>query len=68
MTMKSPPRISGQRSGIARVAQDLRALIPMAPTMGPRSVPRPPTATQTTASRDFSAVISLGLMMPTCGT
>ena len=35
--------------------------------IGPIKVPRPPTATQTTASRDFSGDISLGLIMPTCG-
>ena len=54
--------------GKARVAQLLRALTPMAPRTGPINVPRPPTATHTTASSDLSGAISLGLMMPTCGT
>ncbi len=34
----------------------------------PISVPRPPTATQITASMEFAGANSLGLMMPTCGT
>ena len=33
----------------------------------PDESPAPPTATQTTASSDFSGDISLGLMIPTCG-
>ncbi len=49
------------------MAQLFRAFTKIAPTIGPTSVPRPPTATQTTASRDLSVAISLGLMMPTCG-
>ena len=36
--------------------------------MAPANVPRPPTATQITASIEFPGVNSLGLMMPTCGT
>ena len=46
----------------------LPALTRMAPMIGPRIVPRPPTATQITASIEFSGANSLGLMMPTCGT
>src|SRR6266849_1291621 len=65
---KSVPRISNQRSGKARVVQLFRALTPIAPRIGPTKVPRPPTATQTTASSDFSGDISLGLMIPTWGT
>ena len=34
----------------------------------PYSVPRPPIATQTTTSIEFSGANSPGLMMPTCGT
>ena len=33
----------------------------------PDESPAPPTATQTTASSDFSGDISLGLIIPTCG-
>ena len=36
--------------------------------IGPISVPRPPTATQIAISIEFAGDISLGLMMPTCGT
>ena len=36
--------------------------------MGPISVPRPPTATQMAISMELAGDISLGLMMPTCGT
>ncbi|MCY1450552.1 hypothetical protein D9M71_673690 [compost metagenome] len=39
-----------------------------APSSGPISVPRPPKATQTAASIELVGDISLGLMMPTCGT
>ena len=39
-----------------------------APTIGPISVPRPPTATHTAISMDLIGAISFGLMMPTCGT
>ena len=39
-----------------------------APTIAPSSVPRPPTATQMAISIEFAGDISLGLMMPTCGT
>src|SRR5882724_6588205 len=65
---KSVPRISNQRSGNARVVQLFSAFTPIAPRIGPIKVPRPPTATQTTASNDFSGAISLGLIIPTCGT
>src|SRR6267378_7395552 len=65
---KSPPRISCQRSGNARVVQLFSAFTPIAPRIGPIKVPRPPTATQTTASSDFSGAISLGLIIPTWGT
>ena len=34
----------------------------------PTSVPRPPTATQIAISIEFDGCISLGLMIPTCGT
>ncbi len=39
-----------------------------APSAAPTSVPRPPTATQTTASMELAGWNSEGLMMPTCGT
>ena len=38
------------------------------PATAPVSVPRPPTATQITASIELAGENSLGLMMPTCGT
>ena len=36
--------------------------------IAPTSLPRPPTATQIAISIEFAGDISLGLMMPTCGT
>ena len=36
--------------------------------MGPISVARPPTAAQIAISIELAGLISLGLMMPTCGT
>ncbi|MNT71517.1 hypothetical protein D3C72_2100100 [compost metagenome] len=48
--------------------QVFRPLTAPAPMMGPTSVPRPPVATQITISIEVSVDISLGLMMPTCGT
>ncbi|OQB88581.1 MAG: hypothetical protein BWX86_02652 [Verrucomicrobia bacterium ADurb.Bin122] len=67
-TMNRAPIRNSHSSGAARVAQLLSALTETAPRIGPSSVPRPPTATQTTASSDLSGVISLGLMMPICAT
>ena len=43
-------------------------LLLAAPTTGPIKVPRPPTATHSTASIELPGANSLGLMMPTCGT
>ena len=39
-----------------------------APSAAPARVPRPPTATQMTASMELAGENSPGLMMPTCGT
>ena len=39
-----------------------------APRIGPINVARPPTAAQIAISIEFAGLISLGLMMPTCGT
>lgn len=39
-----------------------------APMIGPIKVARPPTAAQIAISIELAALISLGLMMPTCGT
>ena len=39
-----------------------------APITAPTSDPRPPTATQIAISIEFEGCISLGLMIPTCGT
>ena len=48
--------------------QLLAPLTMNAPTIGPISVPRPPTAVQIAISIELAGDISLGLMMPTCGT
>jgi hypothetical protein len=50
------------------VNQLLAPLTKKAPMMGPMSVARPPTAAQIAISMLAAGVISLGLMMPTCGT
>ena len=67
-TMKSAPRKNSQISGAAPVNKLLAPLTAKAPTIAPTSVPRPPTATQTAISIELPGDISLGLMMPTCGT
>ena len=46
----------------------LAELTTAAPITGPISVPRPPTAAQIAISIELAGDISLGLMMPTCGT
>ena len=61
-------RGSRQTVGKAPVSQVLPILTIKAPITGPISVPRPPTATQSTASMELPGANSLGLMMPTCGT
>ena len=48
--------------------QLLAPLTKNAPMMGPIKVPRPPTAAQIAISMPAAGLISLGLMMPTCGT
>ena len=55
-------------AGAALVSQVLSPLTLKAPITAPTSVPRPPTATQITASIEFAGENSDGLMMPTCGT
>ena len=67
-TMNSAPSANSQISGNAPVSQVLPTLTMKAPITGPISVPRPPKATQITASIELPGANSLGLMMPTCGT
>ena len=64
----SAPRKNSQYSANAAVNTLFAPLTSAAPTIGPTSVPRPPIATQITISIEFDGAISLGLMMPTCGT
>src|SRR5271165_2441370 len=66
--MNKAPRANSQNSGSALVNQVLPKFTINAPRMAPASVPRPPTATQITASIEFAGENSLGLMIPTCGT
>ena len=66
--MNSAPRKYSQISGKACVNQLFAPLTKKAPTIGPISVPRPPTAAQMAISMLAAGDISLGLMMPTCGT
>src|SRR5690606_6799502 len=66
--MNSAPRANSQYSGKATVNQLFMPLTRPAPSSGPISVPRPPRATQMAASMELVGDISLGLMMPTCGT
>ena len=66
--MNSAPRKYSQNSGAATVSQLLAPLTRKAPTMGPISVARPPTAVQMAISIEAAGLISPGLMMPTCGT
>ena len=64
----SAPRKNSQNSANAAVNMLFAPLTIAAPTIGPTSVPRPPIATQITISIEFDGAISLGLMIPTCGT
>ena len=66
--MNSRPSTNSQYSGSACVNQLLPRFTTAAPITGPISVPRPPTAVQIAISIEFAGDISLGLMMPTCGT
>ncbi len=66
--MKMRPRNSCQYSGIATVKMLFAPLTNPAPSTGPIRVPRPPSATQMAASMELVGDISLGLMIPTCGT
>ena len=66
--MNSRPRTNSQNSGNATVNQLFAPFTTTAPRIGPSSVPRPPTATQIAISIELAGDISLGLMMPTCGT
>src|SRR6185369_10815786 len=63
--MNSAPRKYSQISGAATVSQLLAPLTRKAPTIGPASVARPPTAAQIAISIELAGLISLGLMMPT---
>src|SRR6266568_2593990 len=66
--MNSSPSANSQYSGNALVNQLLPRLTAAAPNIGPTSVPRPPTAVQIAISIELAGDISLGLMIPTCGT
>ena len=66
--MNRAPSPNSQISGNAPVNQVLAKLTTTAPSAAPTSVPRPPTATQITASIELAGANSDGLMMPTCGT
>ena len=66
--MNSAPRKYSQNSGANTVSQLLAPLTMKAPMIGPISVARPPTAAQIAISIELAGLISLGLMMPTCGT
>ncbi|MCY1459486.1 hypothetical protein D9M71_769660 [compost metagenome] len=66
--MNSAPRKNSQYSGNATVNQLFMPLTTPAPSNGPIKVPRPPRATHTAASIELVGDISLGLMIPTCGT
>ncbi|VTQ11736.1 Uncharacterised protein [Pseudomonas aeruginosa] len=66
--MNSAPRKNSQYSGKATVNQLFAPFTTPAPSSGPSRVPRPPRATQTAASMELVGDISLGLMIPTCGT
>ena len=59
--MNSAPSANSQTSGSAPVSQVLPKLTTKAPTTGPISVPRPPTATQITASIELPGENSLGI-------
>ncbi len=60
--MNSAPSANSQTSGSAPVKyQVLPALTSSAPSIGPTSVPRPPTATQITTSIEFAGENSLGV-------
>ena len=66
--IKRAPKKYNQYSGADTVNQLLTPLTMKAPMMGPISVARPPTAAQMAISIELAGLISLGLMMPTCGT
>src|SRR5262249_43287444 len=66
--MKISPRKYSQYSGNACVKKLFAPFTRPAPKAAPTSVPRPPTATQMAISIELAGDISLGLMMPTCGT
>ena len=66
--MKIAPSANSQYSGKATVKKLLAPFTRPAPRIAPTSVPRPPTATQIAISIELAGDISLGLMMPTCGT
>src|SRR5688572_9388535 len=66
--MKIRPSAYSQYSGKACVKKLFAPFTAPAPRIAPASVPRPPTATQMAISIELAGDISLGLMMPTCGT
>ncbi len=66
--MNRAPSANSHNSGSAPVKMVLPTFTSTAPRIAPTSVPRPPTATQITASIELAGENSPGLMMPTCGT
>src|SRR6185295_13532753 len=66
--MNNRPSANSQYSGNAWVNQLLPRLTTAAPSTGPINVPRPPTAVQIAISIEVAGDISLGLIIPTCGT
>ena len=66
--MNKRPRKYSHRSGKLTVSQLFAPFTSAAPSTGPISEARPPTATQMAISIELPGDISLGLMMPTWGT
>ena len=66
--MNKAPNTYNQNSGATTVSQLFAPLTMKAPMMGPNKLPLPPTAAHTAISMELAGLISLGLMMPTCGT
>src|SRR5262249_5046674 len=67
-TMKARPRTKSHAWGKATVRRLFAPCSSPAPRIGPSSVPRPPSATAMAISTELAGDISLGLMIPTCGT
>src|SRR3979490_69494 len=67
--MNNAPSMNSQYGASGPDVTTVLAQLPTTARSAARiSVPRPPTATQITASMEFPGANSPGLMMPTCGT